>query len=250
MSCEQPVEEEAIPYQPKLVIRGFITEGVSVKDIYIGRTLPVSVKYSSSFANLSDAAAVIINRDLVYPLKHYGNGLYKNDTLRIVSGEKYYFIANWQNLSASAVTMLPTIGRVSNLEMKTEVSVTKKTSYMQANISPFNDEVYGATWVVLLSNGSTYFEADSFANIASKPLNGLMNVRTSIIPQNYISDNPPLAMRLHIYDHAYADYYNTQGSNKVADAIFGQTGSKIKWNVSGDGIGMFIAKRDTLVRLR
>jgi hypothetical protein len=39
----------------------------------------------------------------------------------------------------------------------------------------------------------------------------------------------------------------SQNLNQVSDAIFGQTGSQVKWNIQGEGIGMFIGRADTLL---
>lgn len=248
-SCEQPVEEEQIPYVPKLVVRAFLKEGTGIKNVYIGRTLPVSVQYSSAFADLTDAGAVIINNNIVYPLKHYGNGLYKNDTLRIVRGEKYYLLANWQDLAASAETVVPRMGTVSSIQLKTEPSADK-SMFLQTDIIPYSDEVYACTWALFFLNGTISAEADSFGTVAYKKVNGLLSTKSSHIPSYYISNSSIYGVRLFIYDHEYADFYNTQGSNRVSDAIFGQTGSKIKWNIKGDGIGIFIGEADSLIKLK
>jgi len=247
-SCEQPSEEENIPYIPKLVIRGILTEGKPVTDIYIGRTMPVSVKIDPAFTDLSDAAAVIVHNDQFYPLTYTHNGLYKNDTLQIIKGEKYSLLASWQNLSASAETTIPIPGRIPSFSMQTQSTSTGQVHFLQSQIIPHADEVYAATWVLLYLNGGVADESQEFSTVTGKDASGIAICTTADIPSNYINQlNTKLTARVYIFDHPFLDFYKTQNLNQVSDAIFGQTGSQVKWNIIGEGIGMFIGRADTLL---
>jgi hypothetical protein len=247
-SCEQPSEEENIPYIPKLVIRGIISEGTSVKDIYIGRTMPVSVKIDPTFTDLSDAAAVIVYKDQFYPLSHTHNGLYKNDTLKIMKGEKYTLLASWQNLSASAETTVPVPGKIPLFSMQVQATSNGQVHFLQSQIIPHSDEVYAATWVSLYLNGGVSDESQVFSTVTGKDPSGIAICTTSDIPSNDINQlNTKLTARVYIFDHPFLDFYMSQNLNQVSDAIFGQTGSQVKWNIQGDGIGMFIGRADTLL---
>jgi hypothetical protein len=74
--CEQAVEEEEFPYETKLVIRGLLEDGQDIKEIFIGRTLPVAVPFRADFSNLPDAVVSIRVDSLRYILKHTKDGLY------------------------------------------------------------------------------------------------------------------------------------------------------------------------------
>jgi predicted amino acid-binding ACT domain protein len=247
-SCEQPSEEENIPYIPKLVIRGIISEGTSVKDIYIGRTMPVSVKIDPTFTDLTDAAAFIVHNNQFYPLSYTHNGLYKNDTLKIIRGEKYTLLASWQNLSANAETTIPIPGKIPSFSLQVQTTSKGNIHVLQSQIIPFSDEVYAATWVLLYLNNTVSDESQVFSTVTGKDSRGIAICTTSEIPSNYINmSNTSLTARVYIFDHQFLDFYSTQNLNQVSDAIFGQTGSQVKWNIKGDGIGMFIGRLDTLL---
>jgi hypothetical protein len=247
-SCEQPSEQEDIPYFPKLVIRGILSEGKPVQNIYIGRSMPVSVKISSSFTDLTDASAAIIFKDQVYPLTHTHNGLYKNDTLQIIRGEKYSLLASWQTLSANAETTVPVPGKFELFGLQTQGSDSGKIYFLQGKIYPVVDEVYAATWVVLNLFGIVDNESDVFGSVISKNSSGFVNCTTANIPPGFVGfTGTRLVARLFIYDHPFLDFFNSQSLNQVSDAIFGQTGSQVKWNVKGNGIGMFVGRIDTLI---
>jgi len=247
-SCEQPSEEEDIPYLPKLVIQGIITEGSSVQNIYIGRTMPVSVKIDPLFTDLSDAAAAIIFRDKVYPLSYTHNGLYKNDTLQILRGEKYTLLASWQNLSINAETTVPMPGNFSLFTIQSQGSDTGKVYFLQSKVFPIGNEIYAATWVLLYSNGIIGNESKVFGTVTGITQAGFANCTTANIPPNLINiTGSKLVGRLYVYDHPFLDFFNSQNLNQVSDAIFGQTGSQVQWNIKGDGIGLFIGRIDTLI---
>jgi predicted amino acid-binding ACT domain protein len=91
-------------------------------------------------------------------------------------------------------------------------------------------------------------ESQVFSTVTGKDSRGIAICTTSEIPSNYINmSNTSLTARVYIFDHQFLDFYSTQNLNQVSDAIFGQTGSQVKWNIKGDGIGMFIGRLDTLL---
>ena len=247
-SCEQPSEEENILYIPKLVIREIISEGMPVQNIYIGRTMPVSVKLESSFTDLPDAAAAIIYKDKIYPLSHTKNGLYKNDTLQIVRGGKYTLLASWQNLAVNAETTVPKPGNISLFSLQTQNTDSSKIYFLQGKVYPIADEVYSATWALVNSSGAVGNESKTFGSVSAFDQSSPLNCTTANIPSNLINIvGTKLLGHVFIYDHPFIDFYNSQSLNQVSDAIFGQTGSQIHWNIKGNGIGIFVSRFDTLI---
>ncbi len=253
--CEEIIESEDFPYEARLVIRGQIEEGVPVQNIYIGRTLPVSVPFNQQFADIKNASAGIRYKDSVYVMRHTQNGLYSAPGLPVVQGEKYTLLVQYENMFAFAETTVPKFGDIQKVVLETsrDTSVAPVT-YGYVSINPVPGVVYGATWVNLGLNDQIFLEAEQFNNIV-RPINdnGIfpsIGVVTVPIPGNLLGDISSLGCRIYAYDDPFYDYYKSQGAGKLSDAIFGQSSSVVKWNVKGDGIGIFISRIRTVRRVQ
>lgn len=246
-SCEQPIEEEEFPYEMKLVVRGVLEHNKLINDIYIGRTLPVSLPYSEEFAVVTDAVGTILVDNISYPLRHIGKGIYSTDSLFGKRGKEYTLLLRWENKSAYAITKIPVIGNISSAYVAQKVIDGENKFYFESTLSTISNEVYSATWALLNSGGVILSEAKEFESVI-KPIssNDIIKVPTVPVPANILNSGGTLAIRLYVFDNAFYNYFISQGSNLVSDAIFGQPGSNIRWNIIGDGIGMFIGKADTL----
>lgn len=245
--CENSVEEEEFPFEFRLVIRGILEPGKAAANIYIGRTMPISSQFSQGFANVTDAAAVILHNGTFFPLRHTINGLYRNDTLIIRAGETYQLLVQWEDKLATAETTIPNRGIISKPVVKTEINGAESKNFVETAVAPFANEVYAATWVAFSISGAVTQEDSSIAAVMKRADNGQMKVTTSQVPSPIGTQN--LGMRMFIYDAPFYDYYYSQGSNRTSDLVFGQPQNNIKWNVQADGIGMFIGRRDTLLRM-
>jgi hypothetical protein len=247
--CENPVEDEDFPYEMKLVVRGIIEKNKLIKDIYIGRTLPVAVPFDAEFAKVKDAVGTVIVNGVSYPLRHTGNGLYTTDSLIAREGNRYYLLVRWQDKSANAETTVPRRGDIASLKVIKSLKEGKEIAYMQTEIRPFSDEVYGANWVSVTIAGAISSEAKEFGNV-TKPAqssNEVLKVESQQIPAPLLTSSGNLGVRLYTFDKDFYHYFISQGSSKIPDAIFGQPGGNVRWNIKGDGIGMFIGRIDTLL---
>lgn len=252
VSCEQVIIEEELPYDLRLVIRGLLEDGQKVDNIYIGRTLPVSVPYRESFAHLTEANAVVIMDGLFYPLRHKGNGLYVNDTLFVQRGKTYQLIAQWESKVATAETTVPIPGNVGGSTILTREVNGQNQTVIATTINPSGFESYGTTWYVSRLQGSILSESQEFGTIAQAGIEpgNTLTVLTAPVPQHIIAgDSQFLYVRLHIFDKSFLNYFKTHTSNQISDAIFGQPSANVRWNVMGDGIGMFIAKVTTTTKV-
>ncbi|MCC6549675.1 MAG: DUF4249 family protein [Ignavibacteriaceae bacterium] len=245
--CENSVEEEDFPFEVRLVIRGILEPGKPVTNIYIGRTMPIAAQFSQGFANLANASAVILHNNTFYPLRHTTNGLYRNDTLIISTGETYQLVVQWEDKLATAETTIPNRGIIERPVVKSAISGTGSKNYVESSVLPWTNEVYAATWVSFFSGGAVAQEDSSIASVIKRGDNGLLKVTTNQVPSNLGTQN--LGLRMYIYDAPFYDYYYSQGSNRTSDLVFGQPQNNIKWNVQADGIGMFIGRRDTLLSI-
>ncbi len=244
--CEQPLEEEEFPYELKLVVRGVLEHNKLINDIYVGRTLPVSLPYSEDFAKITDAVGAIVVDNVSYPLRHVDKGIYTTDSLRAVRGKEYVLLLQWENKSVYAVTKVPIIGGIIGAYITNRISEGETETYFECSVNSFSNEVYAATWALFNIGGILLNEAKEFESVV-QPVSANDNIKvpTIEVPDNILNSGSTLGIKLYIYDSSFYDYFISQGSNQVSDAIFGQPGSNIRWNISGDGIGMFIGKADT-----
>lgn len=247
-SCEQPLEEEDFPYEQKLVIRGLLEENKLINNIYIGRTLPVAVPFSEDFARITDAVGAVISEGIFFPLRHLGNGIYTTDSLIAQRGKTYSLVVQWQDKVASAETVVPIPGSIVSFGVSSINENGQSVNVLEGTVMPFANESYAATWVLVGFNGIISRESDSFAQV-TKSSNQATSVRTVEIPGNILnSGTGSVGIRFYIYDSSFYDYFVSHGTNQIPDAIFGQPGSNVKWNIIGDGIGMFIGRTD-LIRM-
>jgi hypothetical protein len=252
-ACEQTLESEEIPYELKLVINGQLKAGEPVNDIYVGRTLPISYAFQDNFADLEDAQVGIVFRDSLYLLQHSRRGLYQNLDLPVIAGEKYGLLVQWKNLFATGETTVPLIGQVNGAGVENITLDNQSTPVLAATITPYSNEAYGIIWVSYTINDQRDFEADRFGNIMIANLQGLsggLKVYSDAIPLNILNaDNHYFGADIYTYDNSFFYYYITSSSAQIEDAVFGQPNSSVKWNIDGDGIGIFIGRNDTTITL-
>jgi hypothetical protein len=245
--CEQPLEEEEFPYEMKLVIRALIEENKVIGNIFIGRTLPVGVPFSEDFAKVTDAVGAVVSDGVFYPLRHIANGNYTTDSLIAQRGKSYSLVVQWEDKIASAETIVPIPGSILNFDLTSIFEDGQNLNVLEGTVAPVAGESYAATWILVGSNGVISRESETFAEAVKSSSNQILKVRTSSIPDNVLnSTNGTVGIRFYVYDEAFYDYFVTKGSGQITDAIFGQPGTNIKWNVKGDGIGMFIGRIDII----
>jgi len=246
--CEQPLQEEEFPYEIKLVIRGVLEPGKLIDDIYIGRTLPINAEFDEDFANLTDAVGAIISDGVFYPLTHTQDGIYTTDSLIVEKGKKYYLVAQWQDKSISASTSIPVPGKVLNYGINNLQEDGKQVNAMEATIDPVSDESYTITWVFVRSDGLVDREADNFVQVNRSSSGEQIKVHSDAIPPALLnSTTGKLGIRLYVYDRAFYDYFQAQGSTQISESIFGQPLSNVKWNIEGEGIGLFMGRTNILL---
>ncbi len=248
--CEQVVDEEQFPHEMKLVIRGLIEDGQPIKDIYIGRTLPVAVPFRGDFANLSNAIVSIKVDTLRYILRHTRDGLYSApESVRAKAGKTYELLVSWENLSAGAVTTIPEAGTIGGVYLLNSINDTgKPVKVMSAEITPRGDETYAATWLSYTQTGQIYTEDNKYNTVVKKLPNTTsltLIVHSGEVPASYSARPQDLGVGIYVYDTSFYDYFMTKGSSKLSDAVFGQPSTSVRWNVQGDGIGMFIGRSKT-----
>jgi hypothetical protein len=231
----------------KLVIRGLLEDGQDIKDIYIGRTLPVAVPFRADFSNLSTAVVSIKVDTLRYILRHTRDGLYSAPAgVKARAGKTYELLVSWEGYSAGAITKIPDPGSFGGVFLINSINDTGKTiRVMSVEVTPRADEAYAATWLAFSATGQIYAEDTKYNTVVRKLPNANTNnlqVLSAEVPAAYASRPQELGAGIYVYDTSFYDYFKTKGSSKLSDAVFGQPSTSVKWNILGDGIGMFIGR--------
>ena len=251
IGCEQTVEEEDFPYETKLVIRGLLEDGQDIKEIFIGRTLPVAVPFRADFSNLPDAVVSIKVDSLRYILKHTKDGLYNAPAgVKARAGKTYELLVSWGSYSAGAITRIPEAGALGGVFMINSVNDTGKAiRVMSVEVTPRSNEAYAATWLAFTQSGQIYAEDVKYNTVVRKlpgATTNTLQILSAEVPNSYVSKPQDLGAGIYVYDTSFYDYFKTKGSSKLSDAVFGQPSTSVKWNILGDGIGMFIGRSKTV----
>lgn len=249
--CEQAIEDEEFPYETKLVIRGLLEDGQDIKEIFIGRTLPVAVPFRADFSNLPDAVVSLKVDTLRYVLRHTKDGLYSAPNgVKARAGKTYELLVSWGGYSAGAITRIPEAGSVGGVFMVNSVNDTGKSiRVMSVEVTPRADEAYAATWLAFTQSGQIYTEDIKYNTVVRKLPGATTNtvqILSAEVPASYASKPQDLGVGIYVYDTSFYDYFKTKGSSKLSDAVFGQPSTSVRWNILGDGIGMFIGRSKTV----
>lgn len=246
--CEQPSDVSEFPYEAKVVVNCVIQAGRAIDKIHISRTLPIPVDYSDEFADIRNASVAIQTDDTLIVYKYTDRFTYSNSGLIAKQGKTYTLLVQWEDKFATATTTVPRIGVASAPSMKSIVVSGKEEKYLETQVQPKEKEAYLCTWMCYYNIGTLAGEAQRFSEISASGQGEKVIVRSEPLPSTLLGSGFKYGLRLHIYDPQYKEYYLSQTDNQVSGNIYLRTNTNIKWNVRGDGIGMFIAKADTLLR--
>lgn len=249
LSCEEIVDNPELPYKEQLVIKAFVYADSNAKNIKITRTLHPLEEYSTEKALVSDAEAYIINNGIKYKLNYdKSTNLYNNLDIKFEKGQKYEFQAFWKNLKVYGNTIIPeqynynltynkksgTNNAMIECEIFIEFSPSENYAYDAGEI--YYDSYYKKTW---FSTRNTY------DNSYIKNGKITMDMGNKYFPLYFNDDQIKSALSTYnyyitIFDYAYYKYYLTQYNGDSSNDIFGTSGNNIDWNISGDGVGLFI----------
>lgn len=240
--CEktETLEPDSI-YKEKTVVFAALKKDAIFEGVTFTRTLPLDAPYDIKKAELKDVSAYLkINGIQVIPILYTKDGLYTTqDKLVVHSGEVYELFAKWNGKNIYARTRIPEEPSLSSATLV-------NGSYIEAVISPRENEAYAAAWFITGANQYTYSGlAEDFFEVYKSPENVplTVSIRTTDIPVQYrtYAYEGSTYLRVFSFDKEFYDYYKTRGNNQQIHNSFTQGGSQIVWNVRGnDVIGMFI----------
>jgi hypothetical protein len=252
-SCEDAVVDNDLTYQERLVVRGLLVAGNPIR-VSFERTLPLDQPFDSTKAQLSDVTAYITHNEVVDTLQYIGNGNYRTSSMIAQNGEEYKLNAEWNGKSLTGNTKVPFTTTFQNGRIMTGVNEEGDTvHYIQGLLTPRVGAVYGATWVILDPQSGYHIEDDVIPLLqreSDKDLNNRLTLKTRNIPDSlYTAWKNYFYIRVHAFDEAFYNFFLTQDANNAGTNIFSQSGINLRWNVEGDGIGMFIGKTDFYIKV-
>src|SRR5581483_5992553 len=266
--CEQIVDSSDLPYKDELVINATLEAGKPIA-VKISHMLPLTSSNSDTI--ISDVQATISTNGITVPLyfnSSYGfTPLYSpKDSLVAVSGQRYALDVQWHGLHAFATTTVPfavpidsvqllnySIGEYGNYYVTAALGV-----HPPANLSflaSYAMKSRQLTWhdSVVYKGDSAIFIGDTIWDTAwmFQPVQYWQAERSEDAGTDgelwvqYTNDvkydpaNEYYDAVLYTFDRPFYDFAISYDRSQGND-IFASGGANPRWNIQGDGIGIFI----------
>jgi len=252
-SCSDQIVDNDLSFNEKVVVRSLLEAGKPI-EVYFGKTFSPNTEFDPGKSFLEDVIVSIKNGSKTYSLEHVGDGIYLNNNLTAINGEEYSLTAVWSGDTIKAQTYIPFSTTFQKAQLQSEISATgDSVFYLQGYLTPRENAVYGATWSVLNALDTIRVEDDVIPNLVREKdanLAGLLLIRTRAIPRNLVRQyRNSLFIRIHAFDEVFYNYFITQDANNASTNIFSQSGINLRWNVTGNAIGLFIGKSDFIIKI-
>ncbi len=247
ISCEENMGTVDLPYSELIVIRGELIAGNPISGIIITKTLPPLDNYELDKALIPSAKAYIEYNSTKYPLI-YDESIrtyYCNDIIPHV-GEKYKIVVQWQGHTASAITTIPApIDSVDDIKLEI-INITEDYySYQQLIVKGRVKSSHNVVIYSCIDNFHSYW-SNSYVRKLKSGFDGQLLLFTE---DYYYSNQLPDKLIVGTFDLDFYDYYYTKDNGNQVDDAFSINAEIIKWNINGDGIGMFIGSNRKTISL-
>lgn len=246
IGCNQEaVVENDLPFHERLVIQSTLREQSSII-VNVSKTQPLTTSMSGK-QDIENAIVVITSPALYYPdtLLHTGGGNYVNCNTIAFTSVDYSLKVSWGNKHCSASTRIPKIPVVTDAKLHIPtLALGDSTAYVTCLIKPETGFFYYAS-IVLDDEFSSFYWEDSLIGRAKKYTEvnekGLLEIKSREIPlQLYRDWRYMVHVVIYAYDDQLYNYFLTQNANLASNSIFTSVGTNTRWNVHGDGLGLFI----------
>jgi hypothetical protein len=252
--CEDIASADDLPYVERIVVRGKLDVWEEADSILLTRTLPLTNDYDPDDAALTDADATIATGDTSYRLVHMGKGFYSAPGLIVQPGRSYTLNVSWHGKHVTASTLAPIPVPIDSIIIDTvKVNNYFGLDYVvvpTVRFEPRGQQVYLLSYRIEGRRNTVVFPIDGDQRIvraSDTALDGRVHLRGEVTDYSPFdqSDLPlSVTVELHGFDYPFYDYYQTVRTGGSGDDvfIFSFSGENTtRWNVSGDGFGMFIA---------
>ncbi len=242
VGCEEIVDDPGtLPYEEKLVIRSIVEAGKGMDSILITRTLPPLDAYVEEKAWVHNALVLVRHNGITDTLIDGGRGRYYKPGIVPQPGGVYELDVVWNNKHASAVTRIPQYPTIISTRRNHKTNRWgDQIDVLEARIKPFPGTVYSSTYMYYIPGMPGYTES-TYINELYR-LSDTTSTGELVIPTesyNYSSGHIDYKISVQAYDEAYYAYFTSYINGNDDDGPFSQN-RNVKWNVQGDGIGMFI----------
>ena len=249
IACEETITDVNLPYSELIVLQAELKADQPIKDILISRTLPPLEKYSFDIALITNAKAYLELNNVKYNLKY--NSLdesYYCEDIIPKAGDRFKINIDWNGHNTYAYTTIPNqIDNVSNIKVDTNEIVYKYGYYYRKVLitarvkSNFNVVIYSG----FIRNVNDYIYTYQVRKLNSGFNSDMILFEDN---SNYLNWEWP-SIIIATYDLDFFDYFNTRYEGEQSSDLFSSSGNNIRWNMKGDGIGLFIGSNQKIIPL-
>jgi hypothetical protein len=243
--CEETIPLEGLPYVERPVIASQVVEGADSVHLLVTRTLPTTAAYDPAQAQVADADVVVRSGGTEYRAAYAGSGRYSTAGVPVSAGATFELDATWQGKRVTAQTFVPARAAVGSSTLSQGSSGLTLSSV----IAPRTGETYCQSWAIRGPAGR-FVTGGSFTTALEGAPAGDSLVITETYSSLPLQPGDTLFAVVHAFDNQFTAYFGSRGANRPGhdDLVFSESGGSVRWNVSGDGIGMFIGKSMELSR--
>lgn len=264
--CEQTISNPELPYEVKLVINARL--GDNSASAYISRTIPLTQKYNQEIALVRDARVVITSPDGSQSVMTFDSTskYYTLQNTNFIPGKNYTLRVEWYGMVATATTIIPPepVWEVDSVVIADTNVIDydpdhpprdKYRAFIKLKMNAQENILYRANCLCYSSSDTS--DKLSYRFMLRSDMGRYIANAEGFIPGAIIfSEEPVKAVLINIYSSTSAldDFYTSErnGDNN-GGSIFGSFGTNPKFNVYGDGIGVFdgytTGTKKVLVRL-
>lgn len=244
IGCEVELTDTELPYNKQLVVSSYIRQGNDSVQVRVTKTLPPLENYSLEKAKIEDAEVIIDQNGKEYKCKYIENGLYRTFIPGDVQeGDIYDLEVKWNNKIVTSSTFIPGKVEITGFDYtinNDDYFSRELTGYV--TFKPNRREVYS-------SNNDPWQHLDVYYDLEKDikkhdQVNSDNELKLKFY-NTYIDRNEDpekvlesLKVAIGGYDEAVYDYLAHRNEYND-DFLFSTAGTNIKWNVKGDGIGIF-----------
>lgn len=270
-SCTTPSSEAVdltLDYQEKIVISGLIHSGDTIQNIWLSRTVPPLTEALEDSTSIPNANAILTVDGRAYtmqlqpqvqvigvePKRIDKRSLFRVPGLIAQAGKSYTIRVRWKGLTAEATTTIPPVPpKIDSTRFAAELDgpIGVRLAVLYAVFKPRQDECYQMVAQMKKKFLRNPFELPTFVSgrsdiVTTKNADANNIIDLKIPNLNFNVNNIDKFDSLYTgdiifyaYDLAYFDYQRSV-ARRTNDLVFNIPTTNPKWNVKGDGIGLFV----------
>ena len=240
-SCEEVVTDEPLPYVERLVVSGVVEAHAVFTTVIVTRTLPPGEAFDFSRYSVSGAVVRISTNGSMYVLGEVRSGEYRT-SLPASEGETFALTVQWKGLTAVASTRIPT-APVVDTAIITVNPAESPAVQLTGIVTPVAGVAYGETFEI--RRPGRIDPRGAFGSLL-RAQDQREDGRIHLVERYSGLDAGPndrVFAVIHAYDEPFYRYFVSRGAGEVGDnGVLAQFGGSTSWNVTGDGIGIFVGK--------